>query len=101
MLRVAALLLSLPPLIPSLTVSHLPISVPQWMESYCLHYHLSPDVASELTPYLRAGDDARAVRWMKIDPNQTEFQQLYASHRPIIERAAEKWKEMNRKGNEQ
>lgn len=47
-----------------------------WMETTAKHLHLSPEVAERMN--LRAGDDARAVRWLPLTPDTVRG--LYASH---------------------
>jgi len=56
-----------------------------WMETVCTLFH---DETGECTKNLKleAGDDAGAVKWMKIDLNNEHFK-LYASHRDFIQRA--------------
>jgi hypothetical protein len=68
----------------------------QWIESYAMHFHLSPSVAAELTPLLRAGDDAKDVKWLLASEDNPEMQKLYGSHRPILQMAVRKWKESNK-----
>lgn len=65
----------------------------QWIESYAVHYHLSPSVAGDLTPLLRAGDDATNVKWLLATETNPELQQLYSSHRPILQMALRRWRE--------
>ena len=36
-----------------------------WMETTALHFHCRPQLARELP--LRAGDDAKDVRWLLVD----------------------------------
>jgi len=56
-----------------------------WMETVCVLYH---DADGKLTENLNldAGDDAKDVRWMKIDLKDPNFK-LYASHKEFIEKA--------------
>lgn len=56
-----------------------------WMETTAKHLHLGEDQARKLT--LEAGDDAKAVRWLKID--EEALSNLYASHGPMILKAVE------------
>ena len=54
-----------------------------WMETTVLHRHLSPAEVDSMT--LKAGDDARAVRWMDID--ETLLSSMYASHGDYVRKA--------------
>lgn len=54
-----------------------------WMETTAKHLHLSPEVAALMN--LRAGDDARAVRWLPLTPKTVR--DLYASHCALITEA--------------
>lgn len=54
-----------------------------WMETTAKHLHLSPEVAERMN--LRAGDDARAVRWLPLTPETVRG--LYASHCALITEA--------------
>jgi len=58
-----------------------------WMETHALHFHCSGTLG-EMLP-LKAGDDARDVTWLAIDPSEPRFLSLYASHREWVERVAE------------
>jgi ADP-ribose pyrophosphatase len=51
-----------------------------WMETTARHLHLSAEVADRMS--LRAGDDARAVRWLPLTPQTVG--ELYASHCALI-----------------
>jgi ADP-ribose pyrophosphatase len=54
-----------------------------WMETTAKHLHLDGELASQLS--LQAGDDAKAVRWLDVNPEALE--NLYASHGPMIRKA--------------
>jgi ADP-ribose pyrophosphatase len=51
-----------------------------WMETTAKHLHLSPETAERMN--LKAGDDARAVRWLPLTPQTVRS--LYASHCELI-----------------
>ncbi|MRR55937.1 MAG: NUDIX domain-containing protein [Deltaproteobacteria bacterium] len=51
-----------------------------WMETTAKHLHLSDEIADRMN--LLAGDDARAVRWLPLLPEN--MQELYASHCALI-----------------
>ncbi len=51
-----------------------------WMETTAKHLHLSDEIADRMN--LLAGDDACAVRWLPLLPEN--MQQLYASHCSLI-----------------
>ena len=57
-----------------------------WMETTAFHFHCSDRMASSLP--LRAGTDAGDVMWLDVDPANSKFAHLYASHRPWVEAAA-------------
>lgn len=67
------------------------------MESYCVHYPLSPSLASSLTPLLRAGDDAKEVGWVDLGSvDHASWQpsaDTYPCHRNILKMLKEKWKQ--------
>lgn len=54
-----------------------------WMETTAKHLHLSDELAGKMN--LLAGDDARAVRWLPLQPEH--MQELYASHCTLIIKA--------------
>jgi ADP-ribose pyrophosphatase YjhB (NUDIX family) len=64
-----------------------------WIESFGMHYHLSDELAQELTPHLKAGDDASEVKWLLASEDEPDFKKLYGSHRPIVERTVRMWKQ--------
>lgn len=51
-----------------------------WMETTAKHLHLNDEIADRMN--LLAGDDARAVRWLPLQPEN--MQELYASHCALI-----------------
>jgi ADP-ribose pyrophosphatase len=54
-----------------------------WMETVCVHFHISdPYLINRLS--LNGGDDAIKAKWLDIDENVPEFKDLYASHKQII-----------------
>jgi len=57
-----------------------------WMETTAFHFHCSDALARRLP--LRAGDDAGDVMWLDVDPANSKFANLYASHRTWVEDAA-------------
>jgi hypothetical protein len=65
----------------------------QWLESSVFHSHLDSKLAAELSPLLRAGDDATQVRWLRITHDSEDIDKLYGSHKPIVLLAAARWKE--------
>jgi len=58
-----------------------------WMETAAIHFHCSPELAKALP--LKAGDDAAAVRWLKVDEQQAEYQKLFASHKHLADLAVD------------
>jgi ADP-ribose diphosphatase len=56
-----------------------------WMETTAKHLHLDPETARRLS--LKAGSDARAVRWFALTPESVG--QLYASHGALVKAALE------------
>lgn len=56
-----------------------------WMETTAKHLHLDNELAAQIS--LEAGDDAKAVRWLDVNPEA--LGNLYASHGPMIRRAIE------------
>merc|ERR1712126_626715 len=55
-----------------------------WIETMAYNFH---DETGEITKHFRlaAGDDANAVRWMRVDRNLD----LYASHNDLLKKVAE------------
>jgi ADP-ribose pyrophosphatase len=51
-----------------------------WIETTAMHLHLSPQLANTIE--LQAGDDARAVTWLKI--SKENLGKLYANHRDFV-----------------
>lgn len=76
--------------------------VAQWIESAVFHSHLDTPLAAALSSLLRAGDDANEVKWLRATADEPDMQNLYASHRPIVQLAVHKWKEAQKgkKGKE-
>jgi len=72
-----------------------------WLESSVFHAHLDRELASELTPLLRAGDDATEVRWIRIAESSPDVQKLYGSHKRIVLLAAAKWREKRKQQGQQ
>ena len=62
-----------------------------WMETTVLHRHLTPVERDGLT--LKAGDDARAVRWADIDENL--LSSMHASHSDFVRLAVRRLQEIN------
>jgi ADP-ribose pyrophosphatase len=54
-----------------------------WLESTVKHKHLDPKTASTIEPV--AGDDAAAIRWMRLTDENVG--KLYASHGDFVRRA--------------
>jgi len=54
-----------------------------WMETTAKHLHLDPEMAERMN--LQAGDDARAVRWLPLKPDN--IRNLYASHCALVKSA--------------
>ena len=71
-----------------------------WIESCVFHAHLSADDAAALTPLLKAGDDAKEVRWMAVsaEGESDEMKKLYASHKLIVQLAVQQWKDKQQGG---
>ena len=51
------------------------------------HFHITDVKLGRLLP-LEAGDDAGAVMWLDIDSADYKWQNLYASHKEIVQKAA-------------
>jgi len=51
-----------------------------WMETTAKHLHLASETADRMD--LKAGDDAHAVRWLRLEPHTVK--DLYASHCSLI-----------------
>lgn len=58
-----------------------------WMETTACHFHCDKDLGALLP--LRAGDDAVRVRWQTIPENDSDFEDIYATHRSMILAAVE------------
>ena len=58
-----------------------------WMETTCLHRHLSAEEAAALV--LEAGDDADAVRWVTLTP--AALANLYGSHAALVRDTLRGW----------
>lgn len=54
-----------------------------WMETTAKHLHIGPEIAEQMD--LKAGDDARAVRWLPLTPRAAR--NLYASHCSLVTEA--------------
>lgn len=54
-----------------------------WMETTVKHKHISGRVAAHINP--KAGDDAKAVRWISLD--RADVESLYASHGAFVKQA--------------
>lgn len=65
-----------------------------WMETTAKHLHLSQEIAERMN--LRAGDDARAVRWLPLTPQTVRG--LYASHCELITTALSGMTNLNPSG---
>ena len=55
-----------------------------WMETVAYNFHDENDLFKNIT--LKAGDDAKHVKWLDIDSNLN----LYANHKDFIQQVAEK-----------
>ncbi len=55
-----------------------------WMETTALHKHLSP---ADAGMSIKAGDDARAVKWVDVD--DALLAKMYASHSSFVQTAAD------------
>jgi len=62
-----------------------------WMETTAKHLHLAPEIAERMN--LKAGDDARAVRWLPLAPQTVRG--LYASHCELITAALSGMMDLN------
>jgi len=60
-----------------------------WMETVCVHFHISDDLLAT-SMRLQAGDDATKARWLDINDDEEDFRKLYASHREMVIRALKK-----------
>ena len=59
-----------------------------WIETTACHFHCLPEVGDRL--HLSAGDGARRVSWIDINPaSEPRYANLYASHREWVDRVAE------------
>jgi ADP-ribose pyrophosphatase len=56
-----------------------------WIETTAVHCHCSPAQAAALA--LRAGDDAKNVRWLPVDASEKDYLNLYAGHRAFVDAA--------------
>lgn len=67
-----------------------------WMETVALHYHDSKTNSDGNLSLgnleLKAGDDAREVKWLTITPDV----KLYASHNAIVQQALANLREMEK-----
>lgn len=54
------------------------------METSAFHVHLSQKQANVIEKYLKAGDDAKQVKWITIDEATDEFNHLYANHKQLL-----------------
>ena len=57
------------------------------METAALHFHCSEDLGAMLP--LHAGDDAVNAMWLDIDESNPKYATLYASHRDMVNKAAD------------
>lgn len=57
-----------------------------WMETTAFHFHCGSQLGALLP--LHAGDDAAAVRWLDVDPDQADYRNLYASHKTWVDKVA-------------
>ncbi len=55
-----------------------------WMETTAFHFHCSPTLGAMLP--LAAGDDAANVMWLDVDDAQPKYNNLYASHKELVEK---------------
>ena len=54
-----------------------------WMETMCVHFHIDdPFLSANMK--LSAGDDAAKARWLDISDEESDFKNLYASHRNMV-----------------
>jgi len=56
-----------------------------WMETVAMHFHCPEMLGAMLK--LHAGDDAADVQWLEIDDSNSEYQNLYASHKAMVDDA--------------
>jgi len=54
-----------------------------WMETSAFLFECSEDDAKELK--LVSGDDASAVKWIEATDSNPDYQNLYASHKPMVD----------------
>jgi ADP-ribose pyrophosphatase YjhB (NUDIX family) len=59
-----------------------------WMETTAFHFHCNAECARMLK--LEAGDDARSVGWIDVDPTSDTYTTLYASHREWVDQCAQR-----------
>ena len=60
-----------------------------WIETTAFHFHCPPEIGDKLA--LGAGDDAKRAIWLDINPmSEDRYANLYASHRQLVDRVAEK-----------
>ena len=53
-----------------------------WMETCAMHFHCSDALAAQLK--LAPGDDACDVKWLDCDDRETDYENLYASHKSFV-----------------
>jgi hypothetical protein len=55
-------------------------------QTSCVHFHIADDFLAQHLK-LEAGDDASHARWLDISDAESDFNNLYASHRDMVIRA--------------
>ena len=58
-------------------------------QTSCYHFHITDDfLAKHLR--LEAGDDASHARWLDVTDEESDFKNLYASHRDMVLKALQR-----------
>lgn len=59
-----------------------------WIETTAKHFHCSEELAKQLDNIgLKAGSDARSVKWLDISEKNPEYKNLYADHKLMVNKA--------------
>ena len=59
-----------------------------WIETTAKHYHCDDNIATQLDNIgLKAGSDARTVKWLDISEKNHEYKNLYANHKIMVNKA--------------
>lgn len=57
----------------------------RWMETTAVNYHCTGKLANAIK--LEAGDDAQKVKWLAMTDYESDYKNLYASHKMITDKA--------------